>query len=181
MVKAVIRLLLEEHFTPSIYDPILSEIGISLDALNSPEDEPEEFKPSRRRDPLFRETVLRAYEYQCAFSGFRASLGGTYFGCEAAHVQWHSYDGPDAISNGIALEPTVHKLFDAGAWSLTDDRLIIVSADFTGNKQTVDRIRNYHGKQLRQPLTGDALDVEFIQWHREPELGGVFKWPPLKL
>jgi len=61
-------------------------------------------------------------------------------------TQWHSHDGPDELSNGIALEPTAHKLFDVGAWSLSDDRRIIVSSHLTGTDETITRIRGHHGE-----------------------------------
>ncbi|MDJ0909809.1 MAG: HNH endonuclease [Woeseiaceae bacterium] len=139
-------------------------------------------KRSRRRDPAFRERVLRAYEHQCAVTGFRAALGGSFFGCEAAHVRWHACQGPDTVDNGICVEPTLHKLLDAGAWSLTDDRRILVSSDFTGSSSAISRLRDLHGQPLRTPLTDeDRLSVEYIQWHREPDLGGVFRGPHLPL
>jgi putative restriction endonuclease len=126
--------------------------------------------------------VLRAYEYRCAASGFRVALGGSYFGCEAAHVRWHACDGPDTVDNGLSLEPTLHKLFDAGAWSLTDDRRIIVSKELTGNDSVVARIRNLHGKPLADPLPGEPrIAVPFIRWHREKGHGGVFRSPALPL
>ena len=97
-------------------------------------------------------------------------------------TQWHSHDGPDELSNGIALEPTAHKLFDVGAWSLSDDRRIIVSSHLTGTDETITRIRGHHGKPLRSPLLGEpTLNDKFIQWHREPDLGGVFRSPALPL
>jgi putative restriction endonuclease len=131
-----------------------------------------------RQDPL--RNVLCDYEYRCAFSGFRAALNGTYFECEAAHVQWHSFASPDAVSNGIALEPTFHKLLDVGAWSLTDDRRVIVSSQFTGTDTTLSRIRDHHGQPLRSPLPREPLvSLDYILWHREPDLGGVFRLPAL--
>ena len=97
-------------------------------------------------------------------------------------MRWHAYDGPDEIANGIALEPTLHKLFDAGAWSLTDDRRILVSKDFTGSDSAVERLRSYHGKPLRSPLPGESpVSVDYIRWHRETEKGGVFRAPALPL
>jgi putative restriction endonuclease len=124
--------------------------------------------------------VLRAYEHRCAVTGFQAALGGSYFGCEAAHVKWHAYEGPDTLENGLAMEPTLHKLFDAGAWSLTDDRRILVSADFTGTDEAVMKIRGLHGQPLRDPQPGMPLvSVEFIRWHREKGHGGVFRQPAL--
>jgi len=180
LLNTVVRQLLDEHFAPSTHDDILDALGIQIESGGAVAQAIADDARARRRDPLFRDNVLRAYEYRCAFSGFRAALSGSYFGCEAAHIQWHSHDGPDAVSNGIALEPTIHKLFDVGAWSLTDDRRIIVSAHFTGTDSTVARIRGRHGQRLRSPLPGEPhIDSEFIRWHREPDLGGVFRQPAL--
>lgn len=180
-VSTVVRALLEEHFPPSVHDDILASVGLDIEALTARSEGV--LRPTgRARDPGFRDSVLRAYEHRCAFSGFRAALAGTYFGCEAAHVQWHAYDGPDIVANGIALEPTIHKLFDAGAWSLTDDRRIIVSANYTGSDEAVARLRAHHGQPLRSPLAGNAqVSPEFIRWHRDAKLGGVFREPALPL
>ena len=178
----VVQSLLDQHFASSTHDDILNAVGIeaSIDKLDA--EKTTELQTKRRRNPQFREEVLRAYEHRCAFSGFQAALCGTYLGCEAAHVQWHSYAGPDNVANGIALEPTIHKLFDIGAWSMTDDRRIIVSEHFTGSDPTIERIRGQHGKMLRLPLPGTPqVSPEFIKWHREPDLGGVFRQPALPL
>lgn len=178
----VVQSLLDQHFAPSTHRDILNAVGLepSTDLLDS--DQSPNLQTKRRRNPQFREEVLRVYEHRCAFSGFQAALSGMYLGCEAAHVQWHSYAGPDNVANGIALEPTIHKLFDIGAWSMTDDLRIIVSAHFTGSDPTIERIRGQHGKMLRLPLPGtQQVSPEFIEWHREPDLGGVFRQPALPL
>ncbi len=178
----VVRYLLDQHFALSTHDDILNAVGLepSTDILDA--EKTTNLQTKRRRNPQFREEVLRAYEHRCAFSGFQAALCGTYFGCEAAHVQWHSYAGPDNVANGLALEPTIHKLFDVGAWSITDDRRIIVSEHFTGSDPTIERIRGQHGKMLRLPLSDkQQVSPKFIKWHREPNLGGVFRQPSLPL
>ena len=109
-------------------------------------------------------------------------MSGQFAGCEAAHVQWHCYDGPDTISNGIALEPTIHKLFDIGAWTLTDDRRILISRDLTGDDKTIERIRGRHGQPLSSPIQGEQeVSQEFIRWHREPNQGGVFRQPAIPI
>ena len=186
LMRAVVRQLLDEHFAPSTHDDILNALGLETEAVGLENAElvaEASFDyVDRKRSSTFRSEVLRAYEFRCAFSGFRAALNGSYFGCEAAHVQWHSHSGPDRLSNGIALEPTIHKLFDVGAWSLTDDRRIIVSAHFTGSDESVERVRGRHGQPLRSPLPGEPmLDPQYIKWHREPSLGGVFRAPALSL
>ena len=168
--------LLNDFFPPSAHEQILAQVGLELIGCA------EQDKPRRPRDPAFRHQVLRAYEYKCAVTGFRAALGGTYFGVEAGHVRWHAYDGPDTIANGLALEPTLHKLFDAGAWTLTDDRKILVSSDFTGSDEATQRLRARHGTPIADPLPGfESVDVEHIRWHRDSELGGVFREPGLAL
>lgn len=87
-----------------------------------------------------------------------------------------------AVDNGLAIEPTLHKLLDAGAWTLTDDRRVLVSAELTGSDETVSRIRSLHGQPVRSPLPGvPPVSVEYIRWHRDEKLGGVFRHPALPL
>ncbi len=49
----------------------------------------------RKREPGFRERVLRAYEHRCCVCGFDLRIGHLPAGLEAAHVQWHHVGGPD--------------------------------------------------------------------------------------
>lgn len=180
--RRIVQQLLDEYFPPSLHEDILGAVGLELPANRVLRDSALPVEKSRYRDPRFRENVLRAYEHKCAATGFQAALSGAYFGCEAAHVRWHAYDGPDEVENGLALEPTMHKLFDAGAWTLTDDRRVLVSSEFTGSEQAVRTLRSLHGKALNAPLPGERpVATEFIRWHREPEHGGVFRQPALPL
>jgi len=177
----IIKTLLKKHFPTSLHGDILASVGLDLVPPEGVQESADEYwVRSTRRNPGFREALLQAYEHRCVVSGFRAAFGRTYFGCEAAHVKWHSHNGPDTVENGLVLEPTLHKLFDAGAWSLTDDRRVIVSAVFTGTPEAVERLRPFHGKKIRAPLSGNPeVAVEYIRWHRDPEKGGVFRNPPL--
>lgn len=178
----IVEQLLDEYFPRTLHEDILAAVGIEMAEDSLLRDTLPVPSSGRSRDPRFRESVLRAYEHQCAATGFRAALGGAYFGCEAAHVRWHAYDGPDDVSNGIALEPTMHKLLDAGAWTMTDERRILVSSEFTGSQQALKLLRDLHGQPIRNPLPGTPLvSIEFIKWHREPRQGGVFRPPALPL
>ncbi len=73
------------------------------------------------RDAQFRDGVLSAYDFRCAVTGLTAGpnpasrLHGLL---EAAHVRPVSNQGPDRVSNGISMTPTVHRLFDAGMFTL---------------------------------------------------------------
>ncbi len=56
----------------------------------------------------------------------------------------------------------MHKLLDAGAWTLTDDRRILVSKEFTGSDRALSTLRDLHGKPLRTPwfVSLEELDEE---------------------
>ena len=178
----IVHLLLEQHFPSSIHEDLVAHIGLEDISEQSEADSELDYKAIKKRDPNFRINVLRAYEHRCAVTGFRAALGGAFFGCEAAHVRWHACEGPDIVANGICLEPTIHKLFDVGAWTLTDDRRILVSKDYTGSETAVSRLRENHGRKLFAPIQGEPpVSVGFIRWHREPQFGGVFRSPAMSL
>jgi putative restriction endonuclease len=184
LIQATVNILLEDHFPVSIHEDILAAVELNLSAPEGAIDRPMTTYSVKRRDPKFRLAVLKAYGYRCAITNFGATLSGTHLGCEAAHIQWHAHDGPDSVDNGLAIEPTLHKLFDVGAWTLSDDRRVIVSAKLksTDTDDTIDRICGLHGKPIRSPFAGSPpVSIEYIRWHREPELGGVFKHPALPL
>jgi putative restriction endonuclease len=179
VAEAAVHLILGEHFPESLHGDILDAVGFEQGAA-----EPQTPVGAGRqpRSPSFRADILRAYGYRCALTGFHAQLRGAHLGIEAAHVHWHSHGGPDVITNGMALQSTMHKLFDAGVWSLTDDRRVLVSQDLTGADETTSDLRALHGKPIGAPLPGfQPVALEFIRWHREPEHGGVFRTPALPL
>lgn len=73
------------------------------------------------RDAQFRRDVLAAYQNRCAISGFEVGGVATYQArriIDAAHIRPISLDGPDHVTNGLALTPTLHRLFDEGLFSL---------------------------------------------------------------
>jgi putative restriction endonuclease len=175
LLDEVAEHLLDRHFPESLREDVLDAVGLELGnhATRAAEEGTE-------RDPAFRSAVLRAYGYRCALTGYHLQLRGAHVGMEAAHVHWVSHGGPNTIANGLALQSTMHKLLDAGAWSLTDDRRVLVSQDLTGADETTQHLRSLHGKRLNPPLKGfDPLGPAYIRWHREPTLGGVFRGPAL--
>jgi len=180
-VQSLVKIILENHFQASIHEEIIIAVGLNIEGTEESivYEDYAQYK-ARIRDPNFRNQVLRAYGHRCAVTGFKVELGGQPFGCEAAHIKWHAFEGPDNISNGIALEPTMHKLLDAGAWTLTDERRILVSKSLTGDDEILGKIRKLHGQPIRDPLPDHPkISSEFIQWHRNQEQGGVFRWPSL--
>src|SRR5215469_14139041 len=79
------------------------------------------------RDRVFRQVVLRAYDSRCAITGLKLINGGGRAEVEAAHIRPVAKNGPDILSNGIALSGTVHWMFDRGLISLDEDLTILLS------------------------------------------------------
>lgn len=74
------------------------------------------------RDARFRRKVMSAYEFRCSVSGFgigELPLGRSTRLLDAAHIRAVSQQGSDSISNGLALTPTLHRLFDEGLFTIT--------------------------------------------------------------
>lgn len=73
------------------------------------------------RRAAFRRDVLHAYEFRCAVTGL--GLGGIALTkslgvLDAAHIRPVEAQGVDSVSNGLALTPTLHRLFDQGLFSM---------------------------------------------------------------
>lgn len=95
----------EDHATPLTVVRERSEILVSI----------------LRRNAQFRRVVISAYEERCAVSGFglgQIPLSKATGLLDAAHIRPVAHDGPDALSNGLPLTPTLHRLFDAGLFTV---------------------------------------------------------------
>jgi putative restriction endonuclease len=121
-LAAAARLLLDQHFTPTLATLICQAVNLDLAGLEgaavpgpAPAAGP---RPGKLRRPGFAEEVLRAYVYRCAMCGFDGALGRNPVGIEAAHLRWHSHNGPDEVANGLALCALHHVLLDLGVLGL---------------------------------------------------------------
>ena len=127
LASEIIHGLLDAHFPASIHEDILQAAGIE-DILPDAEIVfSHQISKARRRSPHFRTDVLKAYEYKCAICGFDVKLGCKPVGLEAAHIKWHQVGGPDTEVNGLALCSLHHKLFDRGAFALSEQLEIRIS------------------------------------------------------
>lgn len=72
------------------------------------------------REARFRDEVLSAYEHRCSLSGLAvgASPSRAYGVLDAAHIRPVGSQGADTLANGMALTPTLHRLFDKGLFTL---------------------------------------------------------------
>ena len=144
LVAAVSGRTLERHFPESLHQDILNAVGLNLETTVT----------RRRRDPAFRQRVLKAYEYKCAVCGFDVRLGSVSIALDAAHIRWHQAGGPDEEANGLALCVLHHKTFDPGAFTVFGG-VVLVSDRAHGTSGFQETLMAYHGGPVREPQRPD--------------------------
>jgi putative restriction endonuclease len=162
VANTLARQILEDGFPPSLHESILEAVGFPWTVGR------------RRRDPRFREEILRIYERRCAVCGYNGRLGTADLAIEAAHIKWHAAGGPDEPGNGLALCSFHHVTLDRGALSLDHSLRILVSQHVNGHSRTEEFLRRFSGASLRRPQHGAPVPEErFLNWHRTE----VFRGP----
>jgi putative restriction endonuclease len=128
------------------------------------------------RDARFRDRILINYGFRCGLSGLgigpnpASKLHGVL---DAAHIRPVSQNGPDAAGNGIAMTPTLHRLFDAGLFTLVPRRgAVIVERSPQLHDQLLvsdrSRIQLEDGMELLLPNDVTAVPSrDFLAFHRE--------------
>jgi putative restriction endonuclease len=173
--RAAARLLLDLHFTPGLAAMICDAVGLDLAVLELAASSAVAAARRSLRRPGFAEEVLRAYAYQCAMCGFDGALGRNPVGLEAAHVRWHSQDGPDVEANGLALCALHHALFDLGVLGLTAELHIRVSSLYVARSDAGRRaVDDLSGQPLLAPRPGQpVVELVHVDWHHRQVFEGA--------
>ncbi len=103
---------------------------------------------TKSRNQAFRRTVLDAYDYRCAASGWRIILPDNKVLAQAAHLIPFSVAHGDDPRNGISLAPSYH-------WAL-DNHLI---APGTDHKWHVSQVLDSRLRDNQALLDLDGKDV----------------------
>ena len=174
LASEIIQSLLDAHFPSSIHEDILQAVEIESPLqISRPQ---RRGSKRRRRDPNFRTNILKAYEYKCAVCGFDVKLRHQSVALEASHIKWHLANGPDAEVNGLALCSLHHKLFDRGAFTLSEERQILVSKDADGSVGFEEWLMKFHGEKINFPQRMSYYPaVEFIGWHVKEVFKGDYR------
>lgn len=118
------------------------------------------------RDRVFRRVVLRAYDERCAISGLKLINGGGRAEVAAAHIRSVEANGPDIVSNGLALSGTAHWMFDRGLISLSDELNILVSRQ-ANDPEGIRAFINRTGHAIAPTRVSERPHPHFLKWHRE--------------
>ena len=172
LVKEISEMILVSHFPESIHEDILDSLGLDLTL-----EEKYSLKKRAKRDPLFRDRVLKAYGYQCAVCGFNVRLSHKLVAVEAAHIKWHQAGGPDIESNGIALCTMHHKLYDLGVFAINTERKIMVSQFANGSQGLEDWLLKYNHQRINSPIqTEYNPNLEYLDWNVREVFKGEWRY-----
>lgn len=180
LLEAVAARVLDVYFPKTLHADIAASVGLSLDrpmTAHAGEQLPANYATveRRRRDPGFRERVLRAYEYRCCICGFDLRIGQISAGLEAAHIQWHHLGGPDVEPNGLALCALHHKLFDLGAFTVepSEYRVVFSQHAIAGDRRSHGELRHHGQAMLAPQQAGMRPAPALLAWN----VKNVFKTP----
>ena len=163
----IVRNLLNAHFPPSLYEDILQAVNIEL---------PLQAFDTRTRPSNFRINVLRAYEYRCAICGFDVKLGNSPIALEASHIKWQKAGGPNEAVNGLALCVMHHKLFDRGAFTLSQQWQILVSDEAHGSVGLQEWLKDFHGQTINFPQRRSYYpEMDYVGWHVREVFQGDYR------
>ncbi|MBJ7577437.1 HNH endonuclease [Devosia sp. MC532] len=119
-----------------------------------------------RRDKIFRQLILKAYDKRCAITGMKLINGGGRAEVQAAHIRSVDQKGPDSVNNGMALSGTVHWMFDRGLIAVEDDLSIVISRH-VNDRDSVEGLINRTGRLVGPALGRDRPHPAYLAWHRE--------------
>lgn len=90
---------------------------------------------------------------QCAISGER-----TLPVLEAAHIKPYTQSGPHATANGLLLRSDLHKLFDTGYLTITQDHRVEVSGRIREEFENGREYYRFRGSKLLILIWGGSID-----------------------
>lgn len=144
----------------------VSSVAEDQSPFDAPRDRAIQLSSRIIRDRVFRSKILDAYDCRCALTGFKFINGGGRAEAQAAHIKPVDANGPDIVTNGIALSGTVHWMFDRGLISLSDDLSILLSNrinDIDGARKIINR----SGRAYLPVNPALRPHPRYLAWHRD--------------
>ena len=111
----------------------------------------------------FRVLVTDVYQRRCSVTQERALPA-----LDAVHIKPFGKSGPHSVNNGVLLRSDIHKLFDTGYVTISDDYRFEVSKRIQEEFENGRDYYTMHGKEIQVPH--DKIfkpGPNFILWHNE--------------
>lgn len=119
------------------------------------------------RGGLFKREIPKIYNNTCAITGLRIDAITNVSMVDACHIVPFSEGYDDTLTNGIALCPNLHRAFDRGLISISDNYEVILNENFV-ESNSVYNLSQFVGKQILLPNQLEYYPaLENIAQHRK--------------
>jgi putative restriction endonuclease len=116
----------------------------------------------------FRVLITDTYERRCAVTQERALPV-----LEAAHIRGVAHGGTHRVDNGLLLRSDIHRLFDSGYVTVTNDHHFRVSQKLKADFEDGEPYFPLDGQQIWLPSQTDSRPRrEFLEWHADTVFKG---------
>src|SRR5690606_5048609 len=119
------------------------------------------------RGGVFQREIPKIYNNTCAISGLRIDAITNISMVDACHIVPFSEGYDDSLTNGIALCPNLHRAFDRGLISISDNYEVILNKTFVEN-QSVYNLSQFEGRKILLPNHSNFYPaLENLSQHRK--------------
>jgi putative restriction endonuclease len=120
------------------------------------------------RGGLFKREIPKIYNNTCAISGLRlTSVVSNVSMVDACHIVAFSESYDDTLKNGIALCPNLHRAFDRGLISISDDYTVLINKNFVEDKNSVFSLSQFENQKIILPYSEELYPaLENLSKHR---------------
>lgn len=120
------------------------------------------------RQGYFKKYIPQIYKDTCCISGMKLISTHGYAMIDACHIVPFGISQNDRITNGLALCPNLHRAFDRGLLTITEDFTVMVSKHLYEDLAHPYSIISLNHKKIILPDKEDYLPSQTnLQWHRE--------------
>ena len=111
----------------------------------------------------FRVAVTSVYQHRCIVTGER-----TLPILDAAHIRPYEEGGEHDVTNGLLLRTDIHRLFDKGYVTISNDGRFEVGQRLKADFENGRSYYAMHGRLVAPPHDARSRPArEALEWHRE--------------
>jgi len=142
------------------------EVEISANRPNFEREPRFYLRKSPVRNAIFRQAVVKAYDYRCALCRLKVMRTLTQKIVDGSHIKPFSQFYDDQVDNGISLCKNHHWAFDQGWFAIDDNYRIIVANDLKEESPNARCMKDFHSETILLPTSDrDLPRLESLQWH----------------
>ncbi len=120
------------------------------------------------RSGIFKREIPKIYNNSCAISGLRIDAITNISMIDACHIIPFSEGYNDSLTNGLALCPNLHRAFDRGLISISNNYKVILNNNFIENEKSTLNLTQFNDTKIILPDNKEYYpSIESLIHHRK--------------